>query len=500
MAKKHKPEQLMALAIEEMKKSVPDAGRDDNKINPKVGAVLATKDGEILSTAHRGELRDGDHAEFTVLERKNRDKDLTGMIVYATLEPCAPGARNHPKLSCAERIFNARIGKVYIGYIDPDPTVAGEGRDFLKSKNIDIGFFTKDLQEQIYKENKDFFDQAEIRAKEDKKKQFEPPVKPFEQALTQYELDALSEEAQNDMITRMALPYKIGSDGFSKYLSDLSLLVKPSRSKYFKPTGLGLLILGRAPQNTYPQSRIKFTIERENQEPFISEIEGPILLMPKKVEDLLDAAFLTEINRENFHREELTKVSKTLLREMIINAIVHRDYLIEGAQIKVIADANKIEIWSPGKPIFSLDKFKTFNVPSQSKNPKIAYIFYKTKLVEERNIGMKELKAYKENNNVKSPSFKMVESYFVTTIYRTKLPVEIFALTEEEQNNPLLTGLNKNQILLYRYVLENGAVSSGDYAKVIDKSGRTVRNYYSGMEKVLKKEGAGSATKFVLKG
>ncbi len=499
MAKKFTPEQLMAIAIEEMKKSVPDAGRDDNKINPKVGAVLATQDGEILSTAHRGELRDGDHAEFTVLERKNRDKNVTGMVVYATLEPCAPGARNHPKLSCAERIFNARIGKVYIGCIDPDPTVSGEGRDFLKSKNIEIDFFTKDLQDQIYKENKAFFDQAEIRAKEDNKKQFEPPVKPFEQALTQYELDALSEEAQNDMITRMGLPYKIGSAGFSKYLSDLSLLAKPSRSKLFKPTGLGLLILGRTPQNMYPQSRIKFTIERENQEPFISEIEGPILLMPKKVEDLLDAAFLVEINRDNFHREELSKVSKTLLREMIINAIVHRDYLIEGAQIKVIADANKIEIWSPGKPIFSLDKFRTFNVPSQSKNPKIAYIFYKTKLVEERNIGMKELSVYKENNNVKSPSFKMVESYFVTTIYRTILPAEIFSLTEEEQKNPLLTGLNKNQILLYRYIRENGAVSSGDYAKVIDKSGRTVRNYYKGMEKVLKKEGAGSATKFVLK-
>lgn len=105
----------MALAVEEMKKSVADAGRDDNKINPKVGAVLATQDGEILSTAHRGELRDGDHAEFTVLERKNRDKDVTCMVVYATLEPCAPGARNHPKLSCAERIFNARISKVYIG-------------------------------------------------------------------------------------------------------------------------------------------------------------------------------------------------------------------------------------------------------------------------------------------------------------------------------------------------------------------------------------------------
>jgi ATP-dependent DNA helicase RecG len=498
MAKKYSPEELMARSIEEMKKSVPDAGRDDNKINPKVGAVLATPDGEIISTAHRGELRDGDHAEFTVLERKNRDKDLTGMVLYATLEPCAPGARNHPKLSCAERIFNARIGKIYIGYIDPDPTVAGEGRDFLKDNNIEIDFFPKHLQEHIYEENKQFFDQAEIRAKEEKQKIFESPVKPFEQALTQFEVDALSDDAQNDMISRMSLPYKLGSDGFYQYLADLNLLATQKKSKAFKPTGLGLLILGRNPQTNFPQARIKFTIERENQEPFISEIEGPILLMPKKVEDLLDAAFLTEINRNGFHRKELTKVPKKLLRELIINAIVHRDYSIEGAQIKVIASNDKVEIWSPGEPLFSMRKFKAFNVPSQSKNPKIAYIFYKTKLVEERNIGMKELKEYKDSNNVKSPSFRMKESYFVTTVFRATVLKEIFALTPEELSNPLLNNLTEKQIQLYRYVIEHGPVSSGDYAKVIDKSDRTVRNYYKGMEKVLKQEGSGPATKYAL--
>ncbi len=300
------------------------------------------------------------------------------------------------------------------------------------------------------------------------------------------------------MITRMLLPYKQGIEGFYQYLTDLNLLAKPKRSKAFKPTGLGLLILGRNPQANFPQSRIKFTIERENQEPFISEIEGPILLMPQKVEDLLDAAFLTEINRDGFHREELTKVSKKLLRELIINAIVHRDYTIEGAQIKVIASADKIEIWSPGKLFFSMEKFKAFDVPSQSKNPKIAYIFYKTRLVEERNIGMKELKTFKETHNVKAPSFRMEEPYFVTTIYRSTVQEEIFELTADEKSNPLLAELNEKQIKLYRYVAKNGPTSSGDYAKIIGKSDRTVRNYYKGMEKVLQQEGSGPATKYAL--
>src|SRR5512140_2925981 len=42
-----------------------------------VGAVLVKPDGRI-DTACRGELHDGDHAEFTLLERKNRAARLDG--------------------------------------------------------------------------------------------------------------------------------------------------------------------------------------------------------------------------------------------------------------------------------------------------------------------------------------------------------------------------------------------------------------------------------------
>ena len=127
---KFNPRTLMELAIEEMRKSVREP-REDGKASPLVGAALVKPDGSV-ETAHRGELRHGDHAEFTLLERKNRANKLDGSKLFATLEPCAPGARNHPKLGCAERIVNARISEVWIGIEDPDPTVAGDGIEHLK--------------------------------------------------------------------------------------------------------------------------------------------------------------------------------------------------------------------------------------------------------------------------------------------------------------------------------------------------------------------------------
>ena len=104
---KFDPRKLMERSIEVMRRSVEEP-REDSKASPVVGAVLWKPDGTV-DTAARGEMRYGDHAEFGVLERKNRSTPLDGSFLFTTLEPCAPGACRHPKLGCAERIFNARV-------------------------------------------------------------------------------------------------------------------------------------------------------------------------------------------------------------------------------------------------------------------------------------------------------------------------------------------------------------------------------------------------------
>ena len=84
-----KPQAIMKMAIEAMRQSV-DESRGDGKATPKVGAVLLKPGAAPAHTAYRGELRDGDHAEYTLLERKNRDQKLDGCVLFSTLEPCAP--------------------------------------------------------------------------------------------------------------------------------------------------------------------------------------------------------------------------------------------------------------------------------------------------------------------------------------------------------------------------------------------------------------------------
>ena len=90
------PKEYMKLAVAVMKKSIPE--RKKKNPSPYVGAVLVFPDGTI-DTAYRGEQREGNHAEYVVLDRKNSHRDLTGCLLFATLEPCAKGAKTGKKKS-----------------------------------------------------------------------------------------------------------------------------------------------------------------------------------------------------------------------------------------------------------------------------------------------------------------------------------------------------------------------------------------------------------------
>ena len=121
--------------------------------SPKVSAAVV-RAGQILGAAFRGELRPGDHAEYTVLEKKLSGVDLRGATLYTTLEPCT--TRGEGKVPCVDRIIERGISKVVIAMIDPHPTVLGVGERLLVDAGISIGRFPDDLAAEIEEINRPF--------------------------------------------------------------------------------------------------------------------------------------------------------------------------------------------------------------------------------------------------------------------------------------------------------------------------------------------------------
>lgn len=149
----------MELAVEEARK----CSSEDSRPRPKVGVVVV-KDGVVLAAAHRGQLGQGEHAEFTALEKILEEQSIAGAVVYTTLEPCT--TRNHPKVPCVQRLIERKVARVVIGMLDPDPRISGRGVVGLRDANIGVDLFPDDLKSQIEELNREFRRHADARRTE----------------------------------------------------------------------------------------------------------------------------------------------------------------------------------------------------------------------------------------------------------------------------------------------------------------------------------------------
>jgi len=408
---------MMELAIEVMRRSVAEF-RNDGKPNPKVGAVLIHKDGRI-DTAYRGELREGDHAEFGLLERKNRHVALDGAVLFATLEPCAPGSRNHPKLGCAERIVLARIKEVYIGISDPDPTVDRKGIQYLLDNHVAVRMFDRDLQEIIRAENKEFIEQAEVRAAAVKGgKPKELLLSSLEKQVASVDQRDLSTNALNEYKALLKLRGKQGGDVFNRTLVQQGVLLE--RSGALVPSGFGTLLFGKNPRVAMPQAGLLATVRYPNGEEEAKDFDGPLVDIPGELEEWLRSRLPQVLRRDRMKSSEQEAIPFMLVREAVVNALVHRDYDIKGAKCQLFVDADTIVIRSPGKPIepITLEQMQSFDAPMLSRNPLLHYVFRRFALAEERGLGLDSMKRRTEDLGLPLPRYVWKAPYLELTLYR----------------------------------------------------------------------------------
>jgi diaminohydroxyphosphoribosylaminopyrimidine deaminase/5-amino-6-(5-phosphoribosylamino)uracil reductase len=103
--------------------------------NPRVGCVIVNAQGQVVGQGHT-QRAGGPHAEVVALQdAASKNLSVEGATVYVSLEPCAHHGKTGP---CCEALAKAKVGKVVVAMVDPNPLVAGKGIDKLKAANIDV--------------------------------------------------------------------------------------------------------------------------------------------------------------------------------------------------------------------------------------------------------------------------------------------------------------------------------------------------------------------------
>jgi len=491
---KFNPRVLMERAIAVMRETEHEPRRD-GKIVPLVGVVLYKPDGTI-ETAYRGEIRDGDHAEYTLLERKNRSNRLDNSLLFTTLEPCAPGARSHSKISCSQRIVLARIKEVWIGIEDPDPKVDRKGIKYLQDNGIAVHMFDRDLQDVISSENKAFIDQAIQRAEEAEsvKNPKEIVLSDFEKMLATAELQDLSQVTLEKFRIRAKIRDLVGSPGFNRRLVQQGLLVE--KDGFFVPSGFGYIVFGKEPRSVVPQAGLIATIHYPDGKEEQREFNEPLVTIPESAITWLSGKIPNIIDRSTAERTEKPAFPLEVIREALVNALVHRDYAITGAKCQLIVAGDTITVKSPGGslPPITLEQMKSLNAPMLSRNPQLHYVFRQMGLAEEAGLGLKTFRAVGEKYDLPLPTYSFEDPYLVLTLFRTKESV-VHALSPD-----ILKSLNSDERAGWEFLTSRISTTQKEYAYKMGFDNRKAQRHLKKFVDLglIARRGAGPATEYLV--
>lgn len=240
--------------------------------------------------------------------------------------------------------------------------------------------------------------------------------------------DIIHDTATVDSLDRCAIDYFLESsaeqnrlESISKnadtitVLRNLHLISEDRKIKH-----AALLLFGKDPLQYFPD--VRFKIGRFGTDAsdlmFDDIIEGNILEMVDKVMRILASKYLVSpIHYDGLRRIETLEIPEDALREIICNAIVHKDYQSTTIQMKVYND--RIEVWNPGAlpNDFSIDDLFSEHY-SHARNRNVAHTFYRAGLIEAWGRGIEKICKSLENASLQPPVFEEKQGGILVSVMR----------------------------------------------------------------------------------
>ncbi|MCL2102203.1 MAG: hypothetical protein FWH22_10890, partial [Fibromonadales bacterium] len=197
-----------------------------------------------------------------------------------------------------------------------------------------------------------------------------------------------------------------------------------------KPTVTGIMIFGKYPQGFFPQLAITAIVVKSletfdfgSEERFIDNqrIEGTI-------PEMLNAAIAfvrrnmkiaTVIDGKTAKRADKEEFPLVAVREIVLNALVHRDYsnYTNSSPIRLVVYPNRIEVENPGGLYGRLTVDRLGKAAGDTRNTFIANILEVSIDNENRFSGIPTIRKTMKDNGLPEPKFESARGVFKATLY-----------------------------------------------------------------------------------
>jgi len=219
-----------------------------------------------------------------------------------------------------------------------------------------------------------------------------------------------------------------------------------------------IVLFGKDPGRFYPNTFVKigkfddddFTIRFQELE------EGNLIQVLDKVLRTLDYKFLIRnISFEGMNRIETLEYPLPALREMLLNALIHRNYM--GAPIQLRVYDRKLTLWSHGTlpDGITLDKL-TKPHSSYPRNPILAEACFRGGYIDSWGSGIIKIIDSCKMAGLPTPMIEEDGGGIIVRLFKDKFSIEELKKI----------GLSERQIKAVLYVKEKGKITNKEYQEI----------------------------------
>ena len=202
----------------------------------------------------------------------------------------------------------------------------------------------------------------------------------------------------------------------------------------------GVLFFAREPRRFFNQAYITCLLFKGPSKVHVldrKDFDGGVVADIEDSLRFIERNTRTAYRIEKLQREEIPEYPMAPLREAITNAVMHRDWFIEGANVFVEIFEDRIEVSNPG----GLPKgmlFADLGHKSVRRNPLIADLLHRIAYIEKAGTGIKRMREGAKAQGYPEPEFSA--NSFFTALFRPLAAIGAESTPQAPRKHPASFG------------------------------------------------------------